>query len=129
MANLKNSEMDFGECLKDETTSFLRIQGEINMNVQKIARTNNAGFVMNFEVHTSTGLRTGDSGNYPVDQTRVIDLGSLGIAEGTEIFPVVHAILGKTNSGEPHVSYSANGQIATYEVRGTTLNYSVKLIG
>lgn len=99
------------------------------MNVQKIACTNNAGFVMKFEVHTTTGLQTGDSGNYPIDQTRVIDLGNLGIAEGTEIFPVVHAILGKTNSGEPHVFYSTNGQVATYEVRGSTLNYSVNLIG
>jgi hypothetical protein len=98
------------------------------MNVQKIACVNNAGFVMNFEVHTTSGLRTSNSGNYPIDQTRVIDLAGLGIAEGTEVFPVVQAILGKTNSGDPHVYYEQNGQTATYEVKGATLTYSVQLI-
>lgn len=99
------------------------------MEVQKIACANHAGFVMNFEVKTSGGLKTPGSGNYPIDQTRVIDLGKLGVAEGTEVWPVVHAVLGKTHSGDPHVVFSANGQVATYEVKGTTLHYSVKLIG
>jgi hypothetical protein len=58
----------------------------------------------------------------------VIKLGELGIADGDDIWPVVHAVFGKTNSG-PHVQFAKNGQTATYEVRGTTLNYSVKLIG
>lgn len=97
--------------------------------VQKIACANAAGFVMSFYVQTSHGLRTQNSGNYPIDQTRVIDLGPLGLAEGTEIWPVVSAVLGKTVSGDPHVTFSSNGQVATYEVKGTTLNYSVKLIG
>lgn len=99
------------------------------MNVQKIACVNAAGFVMSFDVRTASGLRTSSSGNYPIDQSRTIDLGDVGLAEGTEIWPVVHAVLGKTKSGNPHVTYQKNGQLATYEVKGTTLNYSVKLIG
>lgn len=103
---------------------------EIDMlQVQNIACTNNAGFVMNFDVQTASGLKTNGSGNYPINQHRVIDLGNYDLAEGTEMWPVVHAILGRTHSGEPHVQYAKNGQTATYEVKGGTLNYSVKLVG
>lgn len=99
------------------------------MGVQKIACTNNAAFVMNFYVETATGLKTEGSGNYPIDQTRVIDLKGFGLAEGLEIYPVVKAVLGKTESGHPHVKYEENGHTAVYEVKGTTLSYSVKKIG
>ena len=81
-----------------------------------------------FYVQVGTGLPTSDSGNYPIDQHRVIDLGDIGCGDGEDIWPVVSAVLGKTLSGA-HVTFAKNGQTARYEVRGTTLNYSVKLIG
>lgn len=84
---------------------------------------------MSFFVESSTGLRTGSTGNYPIDQTKTIDLSSFGFADGTELWPVVDAVLGKTKSGDPHVTYANNGQVGTYDVKGTTLNFSVKLIG
>lgn len=98
------------------------------LEVQKIACTNNAGFVMSFYVDIAGVLKTPSSGNYPIDQTRTIDLGGLPIAEGTEVWPVVSAVLGDTHSG-PHVGFANNGQVATYEVKGTTLSFSVDLIG
>jgi hypothetical protein len=96
--------------------------------VQKIACVNHGGFVMRFHVDTSTGLRTGYTGWYPVDQSKTIDLGQVQMPEGTEIWPVVDAQAGDTHSG-PRVTFARNGQTATYVAKGTTLSYSVKLIG
>ena len=97
------------------------------LEVQKIAVVNDAGFVMNFDVET-TGGKTDSSGNYPIDQSRSIDFGDTPFREGIEIWPVVHAILGKTKSADEHVVFKMNGQTATYEVKGTTLSYSIKLL-
>jgi len=98
------------------------------VEVQKIACVNNAGFVMSFEAVCSGGSSNG-SGNYPIDQTRVIDLGETPFRTGVEFWPEVHAVLGKTQSADQHIVFALNGQTATYEVRGTTLNYSIKLVG
>lgn len=104
--------------------------------VQKIACVNNGGFVMNFSIRwlDSNGqwqTSEWNSGNYPINQTRTSpDLASIGVpADALAITPYVHAILGNHNIGEPLVNYAANGQTAAYNVHGTTLNYSVDLIG
>jgi hypothetical protein len=97
------------------------------IQVQKIACVNNAGFVMSFDASCAGGT-SNSSGNYPIDQTRVIDLGETPFRTGIEFWPEVHAVLGKTQSADEHVLFEMNGQTATYEVRGTTLNYSIKLI-
>lgn len=103
--------------------------------VEKIACTNNAGFVMNFSVQylTSEGkweTTAWNSGNYPIDQTRTSpDLSSIGVpSDALAVTPYVHAILGTHNQGSPLVNYANNGQVGAYEVRGTTLDYSVTLI-
>lgn len=103
--------------------------------VEKIACTNNAGFVMNFSIRwldSSGEWKTSawNSGNYPIDQTRTSpDLGTIGVPnDALAITPYVHAILGKSESGGPLVGYAADDQVATYEVKGTTLSYSVDLI-
>lgn len=97
------------------------------VEVQKIACVNNAGFVMWFQAVTAGGT-SDPTDSYPIDQTRVIDLASTPFREGLEFWPEVHAILGKTRSGE-HIVFRLNGQTATYDVRGTTFNYSITLIG
>ena len=97
------------------------------MEVQKIACVNNAGFVMSFKVRTG-GASTDGSGDYPINQTRVIDLANTPFREGLEFWPEVHAVLGKTQSASEHIVFKMNGQTATYQVRGTTLDYSVNLI-
>jgi hypothetical protein len=106
------------------------------VQVQTIACVNNAGFVMSFGLQVfdiNTGLILTvegiDSGNYPIDQTRTIDLSTTAIAEGTLVRPQVRAVWGNTEPGNKFVQYTKNGQTATWEVRGTTLNYSVNSIG
>jgi hypothetical protein len=96
--------------------------------VQKIACVNDGGYVMSFTVSINGKLHTASSGNFPLGSTRTIDLGDLGIGEGTEIWPVVDIVLGKTVSG-PKVQYSGNGQTATYQCKGTTLSPKITLIG
>lgn len=98
------------------------------IQVQKIACTNNAGCVMWFQAVCTGGTSNG-TGSYPINQTQVIDLGETPFREGTEFWPEVHAILGKTQSAPEHIQFTTNGQTATYDVRGTTLNYSINLIG
>jgi len=98
------------------------------IQAQKIACVNDAGFVMSFEAVCPGGSTRG-SGNYPIDQTRVIDLGQTPFRTGTEFWPEVHAVLGKTQSADTHIIFAMNGQTVSYEVKGTTLDYSVKMIG
>ena len=98
------------------------------VEAQKIACVNDAGFVMNFLAVTAGGT-SDPTENYPINQSRVVDLGETPFREGVEFWPEVHAILGKTQSAPEHVVFKLNGQTATYEVRGTTFNYSIKLIG
>lgn len=102
--------------------------------VQKITALNSAAFVMNFSIdylNPDTG-ETGSAGgtdNYPVGQVRTIDLDSLNIPDGALVRPHVNAILGTSNSGDRYVHYMhGNGQVASYRVTGTTLNFSVNLI-
>jgi hypothetical protein len=99
--------------------------------VQKIACSNNAGFVMSFTVayidEDGNTLTYGDSGNYPINQTRTIDLKGSGIAPGTFIWPIVNAVWGLTQEAHRKVRYSEDGNVATYDVSGTTLNYNITL--
>ena len=97
------------------------------LEVQKIACLNDGGFVMWFQAVCADGSSK-SSGDYPVDQTRTIDLGETSFPTGIEFWPEVHVVLGKTESADQHVIFAMNGQTATYEVKGTTLHYSVKLM-
>jgi hypothetical protein len=99
--------------------------------VQKIACCNDAAFVMSFAAACSDG-RSSSTDTYPIDQTRVIDLASAPFKLGTEFWPRVNAVLGNTQDvqdAREHVVFAMNGQTATYEVKGTTLHYSITLIG
>jgi hypothetical protein len=103
------------------------------LQAQKIACTNNAGFVMNFSVGFSrkkdgSGGDIGSTENYPINQTRTIDLANQGLQVGDSIWPKVNAILGKSSEGE-RIIYAPNGQTITYTVTGATLTYSVNRIG
>ncbi|MEV0146680.1 MULTISPECIES: hypothetical protein [unclassified Nonomuraea] len=104
------------------------------LQVENIACTNNAGFDMHFNVEyldPNTGQfaeSPPDSGSYPIDQTRTIKLDTTQVPVGASLRPRVHADGGDTESGDTLVQYAQNGQTATYEVHGTTLDFSVKLI-
>src|SRR5688572_17827234 len=98
------------------------------ISAQKIACTNQAAFVMSF-VGKSGVAKSASSGNYPINQTRVIDLANAGFAEGDVIAPEVSAVLGKTVTSADRFVYKKNGQTVTYRVSGMTLDYGVKQIG
>jgi hypothetical protein len=98
------------------------------IQAQKIACTNHAGFVMSFVAQTK-GARSISTGNYPINQTEVIDLGTSAFRPGLEFWPEVDAVLGRTIGSDDHIIFAMNGQTVTYEVKGTTLDYSVKLVG
>ncbi|HEX5740157.1 MAG TPA: hypothetical protein VFY17_01225 [Pilimelia sp.] len=97
--------------------------------VQKMAVVNNAGFVLSFAPTTRDGQATAGTDQYPINQYRVRDLTDAGLAANTEVRPVVSAVGGDTVAGNTFVSFCANGQTATYTVTGTTLDYTVTLIG
>ncbi|HEY0604469.1 MAG TPA: hypothetical protein VGD58_16220 [Herpetosiphonaceae bacterium] len=105
------------------------------LQIAKIACTNNAAFVMNFSIrwldHAGNWhLSEWNSGDYAINQTRTSpDLISIDVpSDARAIAPYVHALLGEHRTGAPMVSYSANNQVAAYEVKGTTSDYSVDLI-
>ncbi|GGK04652.1 hypothetical protein GCM10010123_38270 [Pilimelia anulata] len=97
--------------------------------VQKMAVVNNAGFVLGFTPTTRDGAQTPPSDQYPINQYRSLDLTLANLPANTEIRPVVSAVGGDTVPGNVYVSFCANGQTATYTVTGTTLDYTVTLIG
>lgn len=107
--------------------------GETELFVQHIACINNAGFAMWFEIdRVSGGGQAGRTRRYPINQTRKVDLATLRFNDeplqvGDEVRPRVRAIAGQLRTG-PSVRYAPNGHTATYTVRGTTLNFSVRRI-
>jgi hypothetical protein len=101
------------------------------LSVRKIACANAAGFVMNFDIkyldNNGQWQAVGNSGNYPIDQTHILDAAALGVPVGAIMNAGVHAIAGVSHDGDTLVTFSPNGQTATYNVQGTTLIYSVHL--
>ncbi|MFI9569267.1 hypothetical protein [Streptomyces rishiriensis] len=96
--------------------------------VQKVAVVNNAGFVLSWAASARTGEQSAPTGDYAINQTRIIDLSTTALPEGTDIRPYVEAVGGTNEYGSSYVSYCDNGQTATYTVTGTTFDYSVTLL-
>jgi hypothetical protein len=108
------------------------------LEVQRIACVNNGGFVMNFGIQyldldetipqpvMFEGLNSGD---YPILDTRVIDLIEQGVSEGRLVSPRVNAYWGESEAWVGWLTCAANGQTATFDVSGTTLDVHIKLIG
>ncbi|PRY44869.1 hypothetical protein [Umezawaea tangerina] len=97
--------------------------------VEKVAVVNNGGFTIKFAVSTREGSLTPGTDVYPINQSRTIDLTATDLTEGVDVRPIVEATAGDTVPGNTFVSYCANGQTATYTASGTTLDYTVTLIG
>jgi hypothetical protein len=95
-------------------------------SVNKIACANQAGFNMKFQVKWNGG-NSGWTGDYPIDQTKSVDLTDLNISSGSEVWPEVKAIAGGSKSGD-HVVYDPDSNdTATYTVTGTTGDIKIKL--
>ncbi|MET9255401.1 hypothetical protein [Streptomyces sp. NPDC003717] len=97
--------------------------------VQKVNVVNNGAYVLSWQASSRTGRLSAATDDYPVNQTRTIDLSTAGYAEGTQVRPLVQAVAGTQEFGNRYVSYCANGQSATYSATGTTLDPAVTLIG
>jgi hypothetical protein len=98
--------------------------------VQKIECKNKAWFVMSFNV-TSGPYTTASTGDYPSvgsHTSRTIDLAASTFSEGVTVWPVVSAVLGKTQAATDQLTFAMNGKTAIYEISGTTFDYSIKLV-
>ncbi|MBD7917855.1 hypothetical protein H9657_06125 [Cellulomonas sp. Sa3CUA2] len=99
--------------------------------VQRITVTNLAAFVMSVGVEyiddDGQTTRTAWTDNYPVGQSRTIDLTTLKIDEGTLVRPVVDAVLGRTVAAEKFVKFASNDQTGAYGVHGVTQSFHVDL--
>ncbi|GLY29167.1 hypothetical protein [Kineosporia sp. NBRC 101731] len=104
-------------------------QAQASPCVQKVTVVNNGGFTMSFALSTREGSLTASTDTYAINQSRTIDLNATEIAPGADVRPVVSATAGDTVPGNVFVSYCENGQSATYTASGTTLDYSVTLLG
>ncbi|RAM51620.1 MAG: FAD-linked oxidase [Hapalosiphonaceae cyanobacterium JJU2] len=97
------------------------------LEVQKIECRNDAWFVMSFQTAWDSGI-SDSTDNYPILQSRTIDLAATTFPEGVEVWPVVSAVLGKTEMSDDHVTFKLNEKTAIYKVTGTTQNYSVNFV-
>src|SRR5690348_13251267 len=97
---------------------------------QVISCENKAAIVMSFRIEVldpSAGkfnvLDNPDSGNYPVGQSRQIDLSKIaGIAPGAIVRPQVRPEAGSINNGGTPVQFEKNNDVALYVVTGTALD-------
>lgn len=99
--------------------------------VKKVNCLNNGGFVQEFRIKWRINDKEGAtpwSVKYPNPQSRSFDLGAEGIPEGAEVWPEVHAILGKTKQAWEHAIFSGKSEDAAfYRTAGTIWSFSVKL--
>lgn len=91
---------------------------------------NHAGFVMKFgEKNDRTG-QSKETGHYDIDQTKCINLKEEvdGTDVGDEFTTTISAVLGKTKQANRKVAFSPNNLTATFECKGTTLDYHCNLL-
>jgi hypothetical protein len=99
----------------------------VQLEVQKIACLNDAAFVMSFQAAWNSGISE-STDNYPVLQSQTIDLAATSFPEGIEVWPVVSAVLGKTQEANTPVTFKLNEKTAVYNVTGTTQDYSITFV-
>ena len=107
--------------------------------VRNIVCVNDAGFVMSFGIELydpylkrDEVLPDVDTGNFPITQSRTIDLTSpnVGLPEGARVRPQVRPVWGSVQEGDGWVLYDPNsGETATYQVSGVLGDYTVHLLG
>ncbi|GHO96448.1 hypothetical protein KSF_064960 [Reticulibacter mediterranei] len=105
---------------------------------QTIVCINNAGMIMQFWIEWvnddgTQGWTQANSGDYPVDQRRSLDMDALNsqgesIPPGRLVRPHVQAVAGASIAGDRYITYTPGSGTAIYDVTGTSFNYSVTLI-
>jgi len=113
-----------------DLVSVAPIDPSVMPQVSQVCIMNHAGFVMWYEVENQrTGSWVDHTKHYPINQKKCINLANTdGIMEGDEFKTKVHAIAGKKNYVDRDLVYSDNGLTATYDCKGTTLNYHCRLL-
>lgn len=98
---------------------------------ERISCANHAAFIMNFSIQWldsdgSWKTSAWNSGNFLNGSTVVSPpLAALGVPpDALAIRPYVHAVAGKSEGGAP-IQAARNSRLAAYDVRGTTLDFSV----
>lgn len=98
------------------------------IEVSKIVCENKAAFVQCFRIKWADGVSAW-SETYPYGASRSIDLTTLDIFPGSEVWIEVKVVLGKNKSAEMHVRFVPFvDAIATYRTTGTVFRYAVSLI-
>lgn len=98
--------------------------------VSKITCINNGGFDMKFRVRWYSGEKeSGWTGTYPNPKSHTIDLTTLNMEPGTEVWPEIHAELGKSHQCDSVEYDPSSEENATYKITGTTLNVKCSLQG
>jgi hypothetical protein len=96
--------------------------------VQRVKCKNRAAFNMSFLVTNGT-LSTPATDNYPVLQSRLIDLSSTKFAEGDEVWVKVSAYWGPTQDAPDKLQFAMNGNTAVYEIKGDLISgYSINFV-
>ena len=99
----------------------------------KVCVTNSGGYDLKWWFDDLiTGITSPDSGAYPIDKTRCMDVaGSLyDLNQGDLIEVMVHAVAGVTKSADTAIFYQASPAVTqTFTCNGTTLNFTCILNG
>ncbi|MCK9914083.1 hypothetical protein MXD81_33515 [Microbacteriaceae bacterium K1510] len=104
--------------------------------VQYISCTDAGPFLLWFRVGEKSGWATAGTNVFGMNDERLVDLSKETLHDGTgnkkefkdgmEIWPEFYITAGKSIYGD-HLIYNKNGQVAFFEVSGTSLNPSVKI--
>lgn len=96
----------------------------------KACVTNSAGFVLHWwyeDLNNQTESPYSD--NYPIDQTKCMDIDIQNMHEGDYIIVNVHADLGLTKEADTPIIYDSTGPVLTYVCTGATLTFNCRLEG
>eukprot|EP01116_Phalansterium_solitarium_P009992 TRINITY_DN24354_c0_g1_i1.p2 TRINITY_DN24354_c0_g1~~TRINITY_DN24354_c0_g1_i1.p2 ORF type:complete len:142 (-),score=61.16 TRINITY_DN24354_c0_g1_i1:176-601(-) len=100
--------------------------------VSEICVTNDAGFDLHWSMKDMyTNLRSQDSGSYPIDQSRCLNINTIpGVGPGHVVLCTVSADGGETQDCDWAVLYDPNStNTATFVCSGTTLIFGCKRLG
>lgn len=97
--------------------------------VSKIKCINHGGFKMKFCVKWNGG-ESGYSEYFFNPKSKTFDLDTLNISDGSEAWIYVDILWGGSGTANEHVVYKKGcGNVATYEVMGTTYHLTINRIG
>ena len=95
--------------------------------VQHIKCINNSWFVLSFELE-GRDHQALCSGDLPIQRAWVLELPEDGFPEGSEVTLRVRAAMGQECLATERLDLAPNGRTAVFEVTGTSLDFSVRMI-